>query len=104
LRRSWPGTATPSSPAGPSSGEARGEIERAADLYREAAERWAEFGHVPERGQALLGLGRCLTATGGSAEAVTPLRDAREIFSSLGARPLLDEADAWLAKATALSS
>jgi tetratricopeptide (TPR) repeat protein len=84
--------------------EARGEIERAAGLYREAAERWAEYGHIPERGLALLGLGRCLTATGGSAEAVAALRDAREIFVGLGARPLLEETDAWLAKATALSS
>ena len=33
----------------------------AAGLYAEAAERWREFGNVPERAYALLGQGRCLT-------------------------------------------
>jgi len=40
--------------------EARGERERAAEQYAEAAERWGEFGLLLERGHALVGAGRSL--------------------------------------------
>jgi class 3 adenylate cyclase/tetratricopeptide (TPR) repeat protein len=64
--------------------EARGELEEAAALYREAAERFAEYGSVVERGYALLGLGRC-----GDAQA---LRKGVGIFEALGASPIVAQA------------
>lgn len=84
--------------------EARGDLDEASRLYREAAERWKEYGHVPEHAQALLGLGRCLVQLGAPTDASAPLREARGVFTQLQARPLLEETDAWLARATALSS
>lgn len=84
--------------------EARGDLDEASGLYGDVAERWREYGHVPVRAQALLGLGRCLVQAGAAAEASAPLGEARTVFSGLRARPLLDETDAWLARATALSS
>ena len=44
--------------------ESAGEHADAAASYAEAAERWREFGDVPERAYALLGQGRCLRALG----------------------------------------
>jgi tetratricopeptide (TPR) repeat protein len=73
--------------------EAAGDVEAAASLYAEAAERWLGFGHVPERAHALLGHGRCLVALGRAPEAAAPLERARAIFSRLGARRLLAETD-----------
>jgi len=64
--------------------EARGERDEAAALFREAAERWDEYGSVVERAYALLGLGRC-----GDAKA---LRDGEAIFASLGASPVVAQA------------
>ncbi len=82
--------------------EARGEHERASDLYDEAEEGWRTFS-VPERAQALLGRGRCLLALGDpSAEAV--LRDSRAVFASLDARRFLPEVDGLLEQAVRLSS
>jgi class 3 adenylate cyclase/tetratricopeptide (TPR) repeat protein len=60
--------------------EAKGQTEDAAAAYAEAAEGWAQWGSVIERGYALLGLGRC-----GDAAA---MRAATEIFGRLGAVPL----------------
>jgi class 3 adenylate cyclase/tetratricopeptide (TPR) repeat protein len=79
--------------------EARQASEEAAAGYGEAAERWSSFGVVPERGHALLGHGRCLLALKRADDAVGPLREAQEIFSSLGARPRLAEVNALLQKA-----
>jgi class 3 adenylate cyclase/tetratricopeptide (TPR) repeat protein len=84
--------------------EARDDLDEASALYREAAARWEEYGHVPERAQALLGLGRCLVQLGAGVEASAPLGDARTVFGHLRARPLLEETNAWLARATALTS
>jgi tetratricopeptide (TPR) repeat protein len=64
--------------------EARGALDDAAALYREAAERWDAYGSLVEKAYALLGLGRC-----GDAEAT---RDANAIFARLGARPVLARA------------
>ena len=64
----------------------------AAALYADSAERWREFGNVPERAYALLGQGRCLTALGKSG-AEEPLRQARELFASMGYKPALAEVD-----------
>jgi tetratricopeptide (TPR) repeat protein len=75
--------------------EAGGEHARAATLYAEAAGRWQEFGEVPEFAYALLGHGRCLLSVGRS-EAEAPLREARELFASMGYSPALAETEALL--------
>jgi len=62
-----------------------------------AAERWHQFGNVPERAYALLGHGRCLTALS-KPDAEAPLREARELFASMGYKPTLAETDALLGK------
>ena len=75
--------------------EAEGDHEEALAGYGEAATRWDRFGVVPERARALLGQGRCLLVLG-RPEAKEPLREARELFSSMGYRPALGEAEALL--------
>jgi ATP/maltotriose-dependent transcriptional regulator MalT len=83
--------------------EAAGEHAQAAALYAEAAQRWQEFGNVPERAYALLGQGRCLAALG-KLEAEGPLREARELFASMGYKPALAETEALLAQTAAAAS
>jgi hypothetical protein len=74
-----------SQPAGRAAlAEARGEIDDAALLYTQAAERWGEYGSTVERAYALLGLGRC-----GDAGA---LREGQAIFAGLAASPVLAQA------------
>jgi len=68
----------------------------AANLYADAAERWLDFGNKPECAFALLGQGRCLTALGNHADAEAPLREARELFASMGYQPALTETQALL--------
>ena len=80
--------------------EAAGDHAEAATLYADAAERWREFGNVPERAYALLGQGRCLAALG-KPEAEQPLREARELFASMGYKPALAETDALLGESEA---
>jgi len=75
--------------------EAAGDHAEAALLYAEAAERWREFGNLPELGYALLGGGRCLLALG-RAGAEVPLAEARELFASLGYKPAHAETEALL--------
>jgi hypothetical protein len=72
----------------------------AAQLYREAGERWEQFGNLPERAYALLGEGRCLVALGGPGAEV-PLAEARHLFTSMGYNPALAETEKLLAKAVA---
>jgi class 3 adenylate cyclase/tetratricopeptide (TPR) repeat protein len=79
--------------------EAAGERAEAAGLHAEAAERWREFGNVPERAYALLGQGRCLVAVGKPAE--VPLGEARELFASMGYKPALTETEALLGEGEA---
>jgi hypothetical protein len=79
------------------------EFAEAAPLYAEAAERWHEFGNVPERAYALLGHGRCLLALG-HAGAEVPLTEARELFKSMGYRPALAETETLLEQTTAPAS
>ena len=76
-------------------GEYGGKPAEAATDYAEAAARWQEFGNVPERAYALLGQGRCLAALG-KPEAEQPLRDARDLFASMGYKPALAETEALL--------
>jgi hypothetical protein len=77
--------------------EADGELEEAAALYAEAAVGWHAWGSVPERAYALLGQGRCLSALG-EPQAEQPLREARELFASIGFRTALAETAAMLAQ------
>jgi hypothetical protein len=83
--------------------EAEGDHAGAAVLYAEAAERWHEFGNVPERAYALLGQGRCL-ATLGASRAEPPLREAHELFASMGYQPALAETRTLLAGSAAAAS
>jgi hypothetical protein len=75
--------------------EHAGKHAEAARLYAEAAARWQEFGNVPERAYALLGQGRCLRALG-QPKAEEPLREARDLFASMGYKPALAETEALL--------
>jgi tetratricopeptide (TPR) repeat protein len=80
--------------------EAAGDRVQAASKYADAAERWREFGNVPERAYALLGQGRCLVAVG-DAGAEVPLAEARSLFLSMGYKPALAETEKLLAEAIA---
>jgi class 3 adenylate cyclase len=84
--------------------EGQQDHQRAVAMYDDAAERWAEFGFALEHGQALLGAARCSLALGRHDGVRPRLSEAREIFSKLGARPLIDEVDAHLETATALAT
>jgi class 3 adenylate cyclase/tetratricopeptide (TPR) repeat protein len=75
--------------------EAAEQHVEAAALYAEATERWREFGNVPERAYALLGRGRSLAAVG-DPESEVPLREARELFASMGFTPAVAEVDGLL--------
>ena len=83
--------------------EHAGDHAEAATLYAQAAAGWQDFGNVPERAYALLGQGRCLAALG-KREAQEQLREARELFASMGYRPALAETDALLEQTTAAAS
>lgn len=67
-----------------------------------AATQWIEYGSVVEQAYALLGVARYRLATGRSAAAEQPAREARTLFAKLAARPLLAEADELLGRATAV--
>jgi predicted ATPase/class 3 adenylate cyclase len=83
--------------------EAHGRLEEPAALYGESAAAWENFGHALERGQALLGLGRCLLALG-ETDANATLAAARDVFTRLGAGPLVAETNRLLADAVAARS
>ncbi len=80
--------------------EQAGKLGEAAALYAEAAERWREFGDVPETAYALLGQGRCLAALG-NPDAEAPLREARGLFASMGYKPAHAETEALLGESEA---
>jgi class 3 adenylate cyclase/tetratricopeptide (TPR) repeat protein len=75
--------------------ETEGDAERAAGLFTEAAGGWLAYGQLLERGQALLGAGRCCARLGHS-DGRPALRDAHALFTRLGAHPLAAEADRLL--------
>jgi class 3 adenylate cyclase/tetratricopeptide (TPR) repeat protein len=81
--------------------EAQGSLEEAVELYAEAARGWAEYGFELERGQALLGVGRCLLGLERREDAGATLADSRDALRALGARPLVAEVDALVKAATA---
>jgi tetratricopeptide (TPR) repeat protein len=84
--------------------EHRGDHVQAAEAFADAAARWERFEMPWERGQALLGQGRCLIALGRYGEAEAPLHQAREIFAWLGAKPALAETDVLLEQVVARTS
>ena len=59
--------------------EAAGLQADAAQRYHEAAERWREFGNVPEHAYALLGQGRCLAALSKPGRGGAAARGARAL-------------------------
>jgi tetratricopeptide (TPR) repeat protein len=77
--------------------ESSGHLDQAARAYRQAAARWAAYGHLFERGRALLGLGRCLLLQR-RPEAEQHLQEARAVFTRLDAQPLLAETDHLLSR------
>ena len=83
--------------------EGRGDHERAAETYLEAASGWEHHGNVPEQAYALLGRGRCLVALEDPATD-EPLRHASELFGSMGYRPALAETQALIARTAAPAS
>jgi hypothetical protein len=83
--------------------EAAGNHSEAATLYADAADRWHEFGNVPERAYALLGQGRSLHAFRDSG-AEQPLRLARELFRLIGYNPALEQTNALLNQSQAAAS
>ena len=72
-------------------------------MYAEAADSWRSSANVPERAYALLGQGRCLAALG-KPGAEGPLREAKELFASMGYQPALTETEALLAETAAAAS
>jgi class 3 adenylate cyclase/tetratricopeptide (TPR) repeat protein len=83
--------------------EHAGEHTHAATLYSDAAQRWHEFGNVPEHAHALLGHARCLLALG-QPGAEIPLTQARELFQAIGYQPALAKTEALLQQTTAAAS
>jgi hypothetical protein len=75
--------------------EGAGDSAEAAQLYAEAGERWRDFGSLSECAYALLGRGRCLVALGRPG-AEAPLREARQLFVSMGYKPALAQTEALL--------
>jgi len=84
--------------------EHHGQHAEAAALFADAAGRWEQFEVPWEQAQALLGQGRCLLVLGQPGRARKPLRTARDIFTTLSARPALADVDRLLAQATAASA
>jgi tetratricopeptide (TPR) repeat protein len=74
--------------------EAESRLDDALGLYLDAGDRWSRFPFPLEQGYALAGAGRCLRALGREEEARSHLEQARSIFGSLGALPLVADVDA----------
>jgi hypothetical protein len=82
--------------------EVSGDHRGAVTLYAEAAERWREFGNVPEHAYALFGQGRCLAALG-MRGAKEPLEEGRDLFASMGYRSAQARIDALLERGATAS-
>jgi class 3 adenylate cyclase/tetratricopeptide (TPR) repeat protein len=83
--------------------EAAGDHATAATVYADAATRWRRFGDMPELAYAQLGQGRCLVALG-TPGADGPLREAQELFTTMGYAPTVSDTDALLKRAIARTS
>ena len=82
--------------------EAEGHLEQAAEQYAQAAERWRDYGHLPEQALALLGQGHCLVTLGRpAARAEPPLREARKLFASIGYKTAIGETDILIGQTAA---
>jgi len=84
--------------------EHHGHHAEAVALFADATSRWKQFEVPWEQAQAVMGQGRCLLTLRQPADALVPLRMAREIFTSLGARPALTDVDRLLAQALAATA
>ena len=74
--------------------EAEGRPRDALALHEQAASRWASYGSVPGRADALLGQARCLAALG--RERDQPLTEAQDLFASMRDTTGLAEVDELL--------
>jgi len=74
--------------------EADGDLATAAERYRQAAAGWRAYGMPVEEGQLLVALARCEHGLGHLAAAAAAARDAVGVLTPLGARPLIEEAEA----------
>jgi hypothetical protein len=83
--------------------EARGDRERAAETFQNAAERLGLLGAGLERAFAVLGKGRCLASLQ-DPSAQPSVREARRLFAEMSARPRIDECDTLIAQTSRLSS
>jgi hypothetical protein len=77
--------------------EASGDHAGARHQYREAADGWRVFGHIPELAHALFGHGRSLLASG-TPGAEIPLAEARDLFQAMGYAPAVAAVQALLAQ------
>jgi class 3 adenylate cyclase/tetratricopeptide (TPR) repeat protein len=75
--------------------EAAGDHATATTAYADAAAQWRQFGDVPELASALLSQGRSLAAIGAPG-ADGPLREASELFTTMGYTPAVNETKALL--------
>jgi tetratricopeptide (TPR) repeat protein len=100
---SFPSHATGLQTAQAQIAEARGESRAAADAFSRASEEWCAYGAALEHAYAVLGEGRCLVALGDQV-ADERLREARRLFSEMGASPRVEECDSLLAQASRLTS
>jgi tetratricopeptide (TPR) repeat protein len=78
--------------------EQSGEFENALALYQDAATRWKNHPFVLGHAEALHAVGRCLGALGRDPNA--PLREARALYTQLGAHPAVERVDDLIARAT----
>jgi tetratricopeptide (TPR) repeat protein len=76
--------------------EAEGDLPKAADAYREAADGWRRYGMPLELGRLLLGLARCERGLRHPDEAAAAAREAADVLGALEATPLVAEATALL--------
>ena len=84
--------------------EETGKPDQALAPYEDSAARWNDHGFVLGRAESLFGAGRCLLSLARENEASARLRQAREIFSGLGAAPAVARVDEALARATSVSA
>jgi len=83
--------------------EGTGDLRHASGLYEEAARAWTTYGHVVEAGMASLGAARCLIRLGAPG-GLEHLQRSTEVFASLGASRLLEDADRLTEEASTRSS
>ncbi|HEX5468665.1 MAG TPA: hypothetical protein VFW80_06435 [Gaiellaceae bacterium] len=81
----------------------RSDHTQAANLYTDAAQRWQQFGNVLERATPS-SAEACLIAAAQPEAGAPPLRDARELFASMGYKPALAETEALLEQMSAAPS